>query len=128
MACWSTVPVPGLARTDLLGRVHGINIASWCGPCRLEHADGAGEDARIRRRYQYKDQPENAAVSSAASATPMRRSASTPRAAIDWGVYGVPETFLVSADGVIRLKHIGPLTPEALRDRLMPEIEKALGG
>jgi cytochrome c biogenesis protein CcmG/thiol:disulfide interchange protein DsbE len=49
------------------------------------------------------------------------------RIAIDWGVYGVPETFVVDRDGIIRFKFIGPLTPEAVETRLMPAIEFALG-
>ena len=66
--------------------------------------------------------------SSAASAIPIRRSASTSagRTAIDWGVYGVPETFLVGKDGKILFKHVGPLTEQAVTGALMPEIEKAL--
>ena len=48
------------------------------------------------------------------------------RASIEWGVYGVPETFVVGRDGVILFKHVGPITAESLRDRLRPEIEKAL--
>ena len=49
------------------------------------------------------------------------------RAAIQWGVYGVPETFVVGRDGTIRYKHVGPITPQALESGLMPAIEKALG-
>jgi cytochrome c biogenesis protein CcmG/thiol:disulfide interchange protein DsbE len=50
------------------------------------------------------------------------------RAAIDWGVYGVPETFIISKDGTILFKHVGPLTLDSVRRTLMPEIEKALAG
>ncbi|TGS89739.1 DsbE family thiol:disulfide interchange protein, partial [bacterium M00.F.Ca.ET.177.01.1.1] len=48
------------------------------------------------------------------------------RAAIDWGVYGVPETFVIGKDGKIAYKHVGPLTPESTRYLLLPQIEKAL--
>ncbi len=50
------------------------------------------------------------------------------RHAIDWGVYGVPETFLVGKDGTILYKHVGPFTPDAIRTDLMPAIERALAG
>ena len=70
------------------------------------------------------------AASSASSAIPTRRSASTRRAgsAIDWGVYGVPETFIVGPDGTIRYKFIGPIDEEALDKAFKPEVDKALKG
>ncbi len=125
-------PVPGLARADLDGRVTLVNVfASWCGPCRAEHPllMQLAKDARVRVvAINYKDQPENARRFLGRLGNPYAAIGvdTGGRAAIDWGVYGVPETFLVDASGTIRLKHTGPLTPEILRERLMPEIEKAL--
>jgi cytochrome c biogenesis protein CcmG/thiol:disulfide interchange protein DsbE len=125
-------PVPGLARADLDGRVTLVNVfASWCGPCRAEHPllMELAKDERIRVvAINYKDQPENARRFLGRLGNPFAAigSDTAGRAAIDWGVYGVPETFLVGRDGTILLKHIGPLTPEAVRDRLAPAIEAAL--
>jgi cytochrome c biogenesis protein CcmG/thiol:disulfide interchange protein DsbE len=125
-------PVPGLARADLDGRVTLVNVfASWCGPCRAEHPllMELAKDERIRIvAINYKDQPENARRFLGRLGNPFAAIGvdTVGRAAIDWGVYGVPETFLVGPDGTILLKHIGPLTPAAIRDRLMPAIETAL--
>jgi cytochrome c biogenesis protein CcmG/thiol:disulfide interchange protein DsbE len=125
-------PVPGLARADLEGRVTLVNVfASWCGPCRAEHPllMDLAKDERIRIvAINYKDQPENARRFLGRLGNPFAAIGvdTVGRAAIDWGVYGVPETFLVGKDGTILLKHIGPLTPAAVRDRLMPAIEIAL--
>jgi cytochrome c biogenesis protein CcmG/thiol:disulfide interchange protein DsbE len=125
-------PVPGLARADLEGRVTLVNVfASWCGPCRAEHPllMDLAKDERIRIvAINYKDQPENARRFLGRLGNPFAAIGvdTVGRAAIDWGVYGVPETFLVGRDGTILLKHIGPLTPAAVRDRLMPAIEIAL--
>jgi cytochrome c biogenesis protein CcmG/thiol:disulfide interchange protein DsbE len=125
-------PVPGLARANLEGRITLLNVfASWCGPCRAEHPllMELAKDERIRVvAINYKDQPENARRFLGRLGNPFAAIGvdTAGRAAIDWGVYGVPETFLVGADGTILLKHIGPLTPEAVRDRVMPAIETAL--
>ncbi len=125
-------PIPGLARADLEGHLTLVNIvASWCGPCRAEHPllMDLAKDARIRVvAINYKDQPENARRFLGRAGNPFAAIGADPagRASIDWGVSGVPETFLVGKDGTILLKHIGPLTPDAVRDRLMPAIETAL--
>jgi cytochrome c biogenesis protein CcmG/thiol:disulfide interchange protein DsbE len=126
-------PVPGIARADLDGRVTVVNVfASWCAPCRAEHPllIELAKDPRIRVvAINYKDKPENARRFLGRLGNPFAAIGSDPggRAAIDWGVYGVPETFLVDVGGVIRLKHTGPLTADIVRERLLPEIEKALG-
>ncbi|MEX0852223.1 MAG: DsbE family thiol:disulfide interchange protein [Bauldia sp.] len=128
------VPVPGLARADLDGRVTVVNVfASWCGPCRQEHPLLAtlARDGRFRVvGINYKDKPENARRFLGDLGNPYAAIGvdARGRAAIDWGVYGVPETFLVGPDGVIREKIIGPLSEEAVAGSLMPAIEKALAG
>lgn len=125
-------PVPGLASADVKGRVTVVNVwASWCVPCRQEHPilEGASRDGRFRLvGINYKDEPENARRFLGQLGNPYAAvgTDSRGRTAIDWGVYGVPETFVVAADGTIAYKYIGPLTPEGYRDRLLPEIEKAL--
>ena len=127
-------PLPGLARADLIGRVTLVNIfASWCGPCRIEHPllMELAKDERLRVvAINYKDRPENAGRFLDRLGNPYAAIGvdNAGRAAIDWGVYGVPETFLVDRGGIIRFKHIGPLTAETVRDRLMPAIEAAVAG
>lgn len=127
-------PVPGLATADLKGGVSLVNIfASWCVPCRQEHPllETLAGDDRIRvLGINYKDAPENALNFLTELGNPYAAVGvdERGRAAIDWGVYGVPETFLVDRDGIIRHKIIGPLNPQILSDLLMPEIEKLTVG
>ena len=126
-------PVPGLSAGDLKqGEVSVVNVwASWCAPCRLEHpllmAAGRrvpifGSSASTRRTIRTMPP-----AFSAHWASPSPRSApiAIGRVSLDWGVYGVPETFIVDGDGFIRFKWIGPLTAEAVTKILDPEIEKA---
>jgi cytochrome c biogenesis protein CcmG/thiol:disulfide interchange protein DsbE len=111
-------PVPGLSDQDLKGRVTVVNVwASWCAPCRQEHPllVDLAKDASIRVvGINQKDNPDNARRFLGALGNPFAAvgTDSNGRASIEWGVYGVPETFIVGPDGMIRHKHIGPLTPE----------------
>lgn len=111
-------PVPGLSEADLKGRVTVVNVwASWCGPCRQEHpalVELAKNPTIQVVGINYKDNPENARRFLGALGNPFAAVGTDPsgRAAIDWGVYGVPETFVVGPDATIRHKHIGPLLPE----------------
>ncbi|MDS1136899.1 DsbE family thiol:disulfide interchange protein [Nitratireductor indicus] len=126
--------LPGLSTADFIGKVTLVNVwGSWCVPCRQEHPllmqlaqDGRFELAGLN----YKDKPENARRFLGDLGNPFDRIGvdASGRTAIDWGVYGVPETFLVGPDGTIRYKHVGPFTPESIRDDLMPAVEKALSG
>lgn len=114
------VPVPGLDTRDLTsaGKVTIVNVwASWCAPCRQEHPVlmQLAQNPSLRVvGIAYKDQPENARRFLGQLGNPFAAVGIDPngRAAIDWGVYGVPETFVVDAKGVIRHKHIGPILPE----------------
>lgn len=128
-------PVPGLSRADLgNGQVTVVNVfASWCAPCRDEHPLLEKLAAMDRVRLvgiAYKDKPANTLgflreVGNPFAAVGMDESG---RAAIDWGVYGVPETFIVGKDGRIAYKHIGPITEASLADVILPEIGKAERG
>jgi cytochrome c biogenesis protein CcmG/thiol:disulfide interchange protein DsbE len=112
--------VRGLKRDDLLGQVTLVNVfGSWCGPCRLEHrqltALAADKSFRLVG-IDYKDRPENARRFLEELGNPYAAIGvdERGRAAIDWGVYGVPETFLVGPDGTIIRKFIGPILPQNL--------------
>ncbi len=130
---------PGLADADLrAGHVTLINIfASWCEPCHIEHdtllslADNPEMKARKVELYgvAQKDSSENIRRFLAAAGNPYAKIGMDPdnRAGIDWGVYGVPETFVVKGDGVIAYKFVGPLTAETFESVLLPEIRKAAG-
>jgi cytochrome c biogenesis protein CcmG, thiol:disulfide interchange protein DsbE len=124
--------VPGFARADLDGQVTVVNIfASWCGPCRVEHPHlvALAADERIRVvGIDYKDQPANALRFLNELGNPYAAIGvdTRGRAAIDWGVYGVPETFVVDRAGIIRFKFIGPLSAETVEGALMPAIEAAM--
>ncbi|KAB2872239.1 MAG: DsbE family thiol:disulfide interchange protein [Bauldia sp.] len=126
------VGLPGLSHASLLGKVSLVNIfASWCGPCRQEHPQltELARDDRIRVvGINYKDSAKNAVAFLEELGNPYAAIGvdANGRAAIDWGVYGVPETFIVGADGVILYKFIGPISEDALDRVVRPEIEAAL--
>jgi len=119
----------GLSSSDLVGEVSLVNVfASWCTACRAEHPLFM-ELARTRQvpihGLNYKDKPNDAAAWLDELGDPYTRTGAdlNGRVGIDWGVYGVPETFVVGADGRIAYKHIGPVTPEALRQKILPIVE-----
>jgi len=122
---------PALDPASFKGNVTLVNVwASWCAPCRVEHPllVRMAKDQRIRvAGINYKDQPANALKFLSSLGNPFAAIGvdTAGRAAIEWGVYGVPETFLVGRDGTIKYKQVGPITPENL-PRLLAEIEKAL--
>jgi cytochrome c biogenesis protein CcmG/thiol:disulfide interchange protein DsbE len=109
-----------------------VNVwASWCVPCHDEAPllSVLGEDSRIRVvGINYKDQPDNARRFLGRYGNPFVAAGTdgNGRASMEWGVYGVPETFLVGRDGRIAYKLVGPITPGNLDAALKPEIEKAL--
>jgi len=126
--------IPGIAAADFRGNVTVLNVwASWCIPCHDEAPfllELAG-DTRIRLvGINYKDQPDNARRFLNRYGNPFAASGADQngRAAIEWGVYGVPETFLVGRDGRIAYKLVGPLGAENFAREIKPAIEKALAG
>jgi cytochrome c biogenesis protein CcmG, thiol:disulfide interchange protein DsbE len=127
-------PIPGIAATDFKSAVTVLNVwASWCVPCHDEAPllMQLARDSRIRVvGINYKDQPDNARRFLGRYGNPFVASGADAngRAAIEWGVYGVPETFIVGRDGRVAYKMVGPITPENLERVMKPEIEKALAG
>ena len=125
-------PVPGITQADFKGAVSLVNVwASWCVPCHDEAPllTKLAEDKRIRiLGINYKDQPENARRFIGRHGNPFVAAGAdgNGRASMEWGVYGVPETFLVGRDGKIAYKLIGPITETNLERALKPEIEKAV--
>ena len=125
-----TDPARQVKRDDLLGKVWILNVwASWCAPCREEHpvlVDFARRGVAPVYGLNYKDKREDAIEWLRRLGDPYTASLVDPdgRIAIDWGVYGVPETFVVDRSGTIRYKHVGVLTPEVLRTRIEPLVSK----
>ena len=124
--------VPGLDPAMFKGKVSVVNVwASWCVPC-LEEAPlftELGKDKRLQLvGINYKDAPDNARRFLNRYGNPFAAAGrdEAGRASIDWGVYGVPETFLIGRDGRIAYKLVGPITADNLANTLGPEIEKAL--
>jgi cytochrome c biogenesis protein CcmG/thiol:disulfide interchange protein DsbE len=126
------VPVPGIDAASFKGAVTVVNVwASWCVPCHDEAPllMGLAQDGRLRViGINYKDEPENARRFLGRYGNPFVAAGAdrNGRAAIEWGVYGVPETFVVGRDARIAYKLVGPITPDNLDKVLKPEIEKAL--
>ena len=124
--------VPGLDSSGFKGKVTVLNVwASWCAPCREEHPlllGLSGDDRFVLAGLNYKDPTDLAQKFLAGFGNPYAAIGVDPdgRGAIDWGVYGVPETFIIGKDGKIAFKHVGPLTVDAVKAKLLPEIEKAL--
>jgi cytochrome c biogenesis protein CcmG, thiol:disulfide interchange protein DsbE len=126
------VDLPGLDSSAFAGRVTLVNVwSSWCVPCRQEHPllfELSRDNRFTLVGLNYKDRPENARRFLGELGNPFRAIGvdAAGHTAIDWGVYGVPETYLVGKDGKILFKHVGPLTPESIAGEVMPQIEKAL--
>ena len=124
--------VQGLSTADLkTGTVTIVNIwASWCGPCREEHAVLTALSKRGDVRLvgiNNKDDPHNALRFLSTMGNPFAAVGADVmgRTTIDWGTYGVPETFIIDGKGIIRYKLIGPLSAEALAGDFGVEIDKA---
>lgn len=125
-------PVPGLDPRDFAGAVTVVNVwASWCVPCHDEAPllMQLSQDKRVRLvGINYKDDAGNARRFLGRYGNPFAAAGADEagRAAIQWGVYGVPETFIVGRDGRIAYKLVGPITADNYNSVLLPQIEKAL--
>ena len=122
-----------LSQKDLLGKVWVLNVwASWCVSCRAEHkviTQLAKMNLVDIVGLNYKDQPAEAKRWLQQFGDPYATSLMDldGRVGIDWGVYGVPETFIVGKDGRIKFKHIGPVTQESLATDIIPVLNDLLG-
>lgn len=116
----------GFSRADLGGEPMLVNIwASWCVPCRAEHpviTRLAEEQGVIVHGINYKDQPADARAFLEQLGDPFRLIGQDRdgRVAIEWGVYGVPETFVIDRDGRIRYRHVGPMMPRDVEQTILP--------
>jgi len=127
-------PTVLVRRDDLLGRPFLLNIwASWCPTCRSEHPllREIAASGRVKIvGYNYKDVPADAARWLDEFGNPFDRIIvdAEGRAAIDWGIYAAPETFLVDAEGIVRWKHVGAMTPEVVEEQLWPLLAELEAG
>jgi cytochrome c biogenesis protein CcmG, thiol:disulfide interchange protein DsbE len=124
----------GFATADLKGGgVKLVNVfASWCAPCKIEHPlllRLAKEEGVAIYGINQKDKPEDVQAWLGRDGDPYRRIGADRdgRASIEWGVYGVPETFVVDGEGRIRYKHVGPIMPRDLEDKILPIIRELQG-
>jgi cytochrome c biogenesis protein CcmG/thiol:disulfide interchange protein DsbE len=124
--------VPALTDAAVKGKLTLVNVfASWCIPCREEHPmlKELAKDTRINIvAINYKDKSENALRFLGELGNPYAAIGVDPdgSAAIDWGVYGIPESYLVGPDGTILYKKVGPFDAAGIKDGLEPAIAKAL--
>lgn len=125
--------VPALTDAAIKGKLTLVNVfASWCVPCRQEHPmlKELAKDSRITLvGINYKDRNDNALRFLGELGNPYSAIGVDPKgqAAIDWGVYGIPETYLVAPDGTILYKRVGPFDERSVTQELLPAIEKASG-
>jgi cytochrome c biogenesis protein CcmG/thiol:disulfide interchange protein DsbE len=123
-------PDRAFTQKDMLGQVWLLNVwASWCISCRDEHpllVQLAKAKTVPLVGLNYKDKPDEAKAWLKQFGDPYQLSISDlqGRVGIDYGVYGVPETFVIDKSGVIRLKHIGPITPDALEKKILPLVKE----
>ena len=122
-----------ISQKHLLGKVWMLNVwASWCAACRDEHPylmEFAARKIVPIYGLNYKDTRPAGQQTLSRFGDPYVASLfdADGRVGIDWGVYGVPETFIIDRQGVIRMKHIGPVTPEVLRDKIEPMVRQLNG-
>ena len=120
---------PGFSSADLEGHVSLVNtFASWCAPCRAEHRVliALAQTKRVPiYGIDFKDKPDAARAWIAELGNPyIRIGADDGRVGIDWGIYGVPETFIVDRDSRIRYKHVGPLTQADVERTILPLVAR----
>jgi cytochrome c biogenesis protein CcmG/thiol:disulfide interchange protein DsbE len=126
-------PAQTLTRESLAGKPWVLNVwASWCTPCREEHplwVEFARRSPVAIYGLNYKDERKAGLAWLERLGNPYAQSLADPdgRIGIDYGVYGVPETFVIDRDGIVRMKHVGPVTAEVLRDKIEPLLRRLNG-
>ncbi|KQT48257.1 hypothetical protein ASG47_07820 [Devosia sp. Leaf420] len=131
LAAVDGMTVPGFDTASLKGEPTLVNVfASWCIPCRDEHPllEALKAETGVRLfGINHSDAPENARAFLAELGNPYDAIGADRdrRVSIDWGVYGVPETFIVDRNGTIVFKHVGPLSAESIEREVMPALDKA---
>lgn len=127
-------PKKTFSRNDLLGKVSLVNVwATWCVSCRQEHGflmQVAQQAGMQLIGFDYKDERPAAMQWLQSLGNPYATVLfdQSGRAGIDWGVYGTPETFVVDPKGIVRYKHIGPMTPDAWHDHIEPVLAQIRTG
>lgn len=104
--------------------------ASWCQPCRVEHPmlERLQEEGHVIHGINYKDKPEDAMAFLTEMGNPFAKmGADSGRMALDWGLYGVPETYVIDGNGVVVLRWAGPITEDVLAKTIRPALAKAAG-
>jgi cytochrome c biogenesis protein CcmG, thiol:disulfide interchange protein DsbE len=119
----------GFSRADLGGRPMLVNVfASWCVPCRIEHPviSRLAEQGVAVQGINYKDQPADATAWLAELGDPFQHLGAdrNGRVGIDFGVYGVPETYVIDKDGRVAYRHVGPLQPHDVERTILPLLER----
>ena len=120
----------GFAKANLGGEVKLVNVfASWCVPCKVEHPvlmRFAETNDTPLYGINYKDKKTNAVAWLKQLGDPYKRIGQdlSGRVGIEWGVYGVPETYVVDREGRIRYRHVGPILPDAMKEKILPLIEE----
>lgn len=116
---------------DLKGKPYLLNVwGSWCPACQIEHPviTEFAKTGKVRViGYNYKDETEaaNKWLQQFGNPYDLILVDEPGRAALDWGIYGAPETFLIGADGIVRWKHVGPITPEIIQQEILPALESS---
>tara|TARA_R110002110_G_scaffold415612_2_gene651707 strand:+ start:168168 stop:168716 length:549 start_codon:yes stop_codon:yes gene_type:complete len=123
----------GFSTDDLKGHVTVLNVfASWCIPCLAEHpliTQLAADGVRVYG-INYRDKSADAVTWLRRHGNPYRAIGfdADARASLEWGVTGVPETFIIDANGIIAYKHAGPITPDILERKILPKLHEVEGG
>jgi cytochrome c biogenesis protein CcmG/thiol:disulfide interchange protein DsbE len=120
----------GFAGADLRGRVTMVNVfASWCVPCLVEHPliTRLAEEGVAVYAINHRDTVREASRWLKKNGNPYTAVGFDPdgRASVEWGVTGVPETYIINAEGIVTFKHAGPITAKVLKDTILPKLEEA---
>jgi cytochrome c biogenesis protein CcmG/thiol:disulfide interchange protein DsbE len=124
------MPEQSIGLQDLKGRAFVLNIwGSWCVSCRIEHPviTELAKSGVIVVGYNYKDSAQDARAWLNQFGNPFALIIQDEdgKAALDWGIYGAPETFVIDAQGIVRFKHVGPLTAEIVQQKILPLLKDA---